>query len=90
VKYFTYLGSIIANNARCTHENKSRIAIAEAAFNYKTLFTSKRDLILRTKIRETNNLISVLVLFQSKRALLKSQIYSRGVRACRRQFMMQL
>jgi hypothetical protein len=32
VEYFTYLGNIIANNARCIHENKSRIATAEADF----------------------------------------------------------
>jgi len=50
VDYFTYLGSTTANNARCTHENKSRIAMAEAAFNLKTLFTNKLDLILRNII----------------------------------------
>jgi hypothetical protein len=31
VEYFTYLGSIIANTARCTYENKTRIAMAEAS-----------------------------------------------------------
>ena len=35
VEYFTYLGNIIAYNARCIHENKSRIDTTEAAFNWK-------------------------------------------------------
>jgi hypothetical protein len=44
VEYFNYLGSLITNGARCTHEIKSRIALAKAAFNKKkTLFTSKLD-----------------------------------------------
>jgi hypothetical protein len=43
VEYFSYLGNIITNDARCTHEMKSRIAMAKAAFNKKTLFTSKLD-----------------------------------------------
>jgi hypothetical protein len=51
VEYFNYLGSIIANDARCTRGIKSRIAMAKAAFNKKkTLFTSKLDLILRKKL----------------------------------------
>jgi hypothetical protein len=48
VEYFSYLGSMITNDARCTREIKSRIAIAKAAFNKKKkLFTSKLDLNLR-------------------------------------------
>jgi hypothetical protein len=46
VDYFTYLGSIITNDARCTREIKSIIVMAKAAFNKKkNLFTSKLDLI---------------------------------------------
>jgi hypothetical protein len=44
VEYFNYLGSMITNDARCTREIKSRIAMAKAAFNKKkTLFSSKLD-----------------------------------------------
>jgi hypothetical protein len=51
VEYFKYLGGMITNNARCTHEIKSRIAMAKAAFNKKkVLFTSKLDLNLRKKL----------------------------------------
>jgi hypothetical protein len=39
---------VITNDARCTREIKSRIAMAKAEFNKKkTLFTSKLDLNLR-------------------------------------------
>ena len=41
VEYFSYVGSAITNDARCTREIKSRIAIRKATFNKKTLFTSK-------------------------------------------------
>jgi hypothetical protein len=42
VKYFNYSGSMITNDARCTHEIKSRIAMGKAPFNKeKILFTSK-------------------------------------------------
>jgi hypothetical protein len=40
-KYFNYLGSTIINYVRCTPEIKSRIAVAEAEFNRKVLFTCK-------------------------------------------------
>jgi hypothetical protein len=51
VEYFNYLGSIITNDARCTRENKSRIAMAKTAFNKKkNLFTSKLELNLRKKL----------------------------------------
>ena len=43
----TNLGSLITNDVRCTREIKSRIAMAKAAFNKKTLFASKLDLNLR-------------------------------------------
>ena len=38
VEYFSYLGSMITNGARCTREIKSRIAIAKATFNSKKTF----------------------------------------------------
>jgi hypothetical protein len=51
VEYFNYFGSMITNDARCTREIKSRIAMAKAAFNKKkTLFTSKLDLNFRKKL----------------------------------------
>ena len=39
VDYFCYMGSMIIHDARFTCEIKSRIAVAKAAFNKKTLFT---------------------------------------------------
>jgi hypothetical protein len=51
VEYFNYLGSLVTNDARCTREIKSRIAMLKGAFNKKALFTSKLDLNLR-KIQE--------------------------------------
>ena len=50
VKYFSYLGSRITNDARWTHEIKSRIVMAKAAFNKKTLLINKLDLCLRKKL----------------------------------------
>jgi hypothetical protein len=46
VEYFNYLGSTITNDTTCrpTPEIKSRIAMANSAFNKKTLFTWKFDL----------------------------------------------
>jgi hypothetical protein len=44
VEEFNYLGSMIKYDARCTREIKARIAMAKAAFNKKTLFTSKFEL----------------------------------------------
>ena len=41
---------MLTNDGRCTHEIKSRIAMAKAAFSMKTLFTSKLDLNLRKKL----------------------------------------
>jgi hypothetical protein len=38
VEYFTYLGSMITNDARCTCEIKSRIAMTKAAFHKKKTF----------------------------------------------------
>jgi hypothetical protein len=35
VEYFNYLGSMVTNDARCTREIKSKIAMAKAAFNKK-------------------------------------------------------
>jgi len=51
VESFKYFGSMLTNDGRCTCEIKCRIAIAKAAFNKKrTLFTSRLDLKLRTKL----------------------------------------
>ena len=51
VECFKYLGGILTNDARCTCEIKSRIAMAKAAFNKKrTLFTSKLDVNLRKEL----------------------------------------
>jgi hypothetical protein len=42
---------MVTNDAKCTHDIKSRIAMAKAAFNKKkALFTSKLDLNLRKKL----------------------------------------
>jgi hypothetical protein len=50
VEHFNYLGSMI-NYERCTWKIKSRIAMAEAAFNKKkTLFTHKIHFNLRKKL----------------------------------------
>ena len=50
VEYLKYLGSMLTNDGRCTCEIKSRIVMAKAAFNKKTLFTNKLDLNLRKKL----------------------------------------
>jgi len=48
---YSYLGSMLTNDGRCTCEIKSRIAMAKAAFNKKkNLFTSTLDLNLRKKL----------------------------------------
>ena len=47
VEYFNSLGSLITSDASCTHKMKTRIAMAKAAFNKETLFTSKLDINLR-------------------------------------------
>jgi len=53
VESFTYLGSMLTNDGRCTCEIKSRIAMAKAAFNKKrALFTSTLDLELRKKLEK--------------------------------------
>jgi hypothetical protein len=51
VESFTYFGSILTNDKRCTCEIRCRIAMAKAAFNKKrALFTSTWDLELRKKL----------------------------------------
>jgi hypothetical protein len=53
VEYFNCLGSMITNDAGCTREFKSRIAMAKEAFNkMKALFTRKLDLNLRKTLVE--------------------------------------
>jgi hypothetical protein len=37
-EYFKYFDSMITNDARCTREIKSRIAMTEATFNKTRLF----------------------------------------------------
>jgi hypothetical protein len=50
VEYFSYLGSVVTNGARLSHESKSKVAMEKAAFNRKnSLFISKLDLNLRNK-----------------------------------------
>jgi hypothetical protein len=39
VEYFNCLCSVITNDARCTRDIKSRIAIAKAAFNKKKILS---------------------------------------------------
>ena len=51
MEYIIYFGRMITNNARCTRQIKSRIAIAKAALNRKvSLFTRKLALNLRQKL----------------------------------------
>jgi hypothetical protein len=51
VEYFSYLGSVIRNDARCTRGIKSSIVTAKSAFSKKkTHFTSKLGLNLRKKL----------------------------------------
>jgi hypothetical protein len=50
VEYFNYLNSLIASDARCKRETKSRISMAKATLNNKKdLFTRKLDLHLGKK-----------------------------------------
>ena len=50
-EYFNYLGSTITNYAICTEKIKSRIAMAKTEFHKTILFTSKRDLTLKRKLK---------------------------------------
>jgi hypothetical protein len=51
VEYFSYLGTMITNDASCISEIKSRIGIAKTAFNNNNnLFVSQLDLNLRKKL----------------------------------------
>jgi hypothetical protein len=51
VEYFSYLGTMITNDASCMREIKSRIAMAKTAFNKrKNLFVSQLDKNLRNKL----------------------------------------
>jgi hypothetical protein len=50
MEYLNYLSGMITNDARCTREIKSRIAMTKAAFNkQKILFTGQLGLNLRKK-----------------------------------------
>jgi hypothetical protein len=60
-----YLGSMITNDARCTREITSSIAMAKAAFSKtKSLFTRKMDLNLRNKL--VNCYIWSIVLYDAE------------------------
>jgi hypothetical protein len=50
VDYFDCLGSMIADDAQCICQVKSRIAMVKAAFKKMSLFTSRLDLNLRRKL----------------------------------------
>jgi hypothetical protein len=50
VEYSNYVGSMMTNDASCTREIKSRIAIGKAAFDKKTLVTSKLNFNLRKEL----------------------------------------
>ena len=51
LKYFNHFGSMMTNDAKCTREIKSRIAMAKEAFNrIRTIFTSISDLNVRKKL----------------------------------------
>jgi hypothetical protein len=55
MEYFKYLGSMITNDARCTCEIKSKIAMAKDAFSKKkTPSTSKPYLDLKKKLQVVN------------------------------------
>jgi hypothetical protein len=43
VEYCSYLGSMVADDARCSREIKSRIATAKAAFNKRGISPAKTN-----------------------------------------------
>jgi hypothetical protein len=51
MEYFNYLGSMIANVAICIQKIKSRNGIAKTEFHRVFLFTSRRDLKLKKKLK---------------------------------------
>jgi hypothetical protein len=58
--YFNYLGSMITNDARCTREIKSNIAMAKVAFNKKTFhqkIRQKRKVETGTLLRLEHSLV---------------------------------
>ena len=51
LEYFSYVGSMITYDARCTWEIKSKTVMKKAAFDKKkNLFTGKLDINLRKKL----------------------------------------
>jgi hypothetical protein len=47
MEYINELGSVVTHDTHCTHEIKSRIAMAEAAFSWKKIvFMSKLELLM--------------------------------------------
>jgi hypothetical protein len=51
-EYFSYLGSLIANDVRYSRKIKFKITMAKAAFKKNNLFTIKLDLNLRKKLNK--------------------------------------
>ena len=65
VEYFNYWGGLIASDARCTHEIKSRIVMEKAAFNKKeTLVDQQLDSNLSTRL--TKGYIWSITLYDAK------------------------
>ena len=50
VEYFNYLGGMITHDARCTCENKSRVAMDKEVQKKKSLFTNKLNLYLSKEL----------------------------------------
>ena len=50
VEYFNYVDNMITDDANCTHEVKSRSAMAKGELNKKTVFFSNLFLDLRKKL----------------------------------------
>jgi hypothetical protein len=60
VVHFSYVVSKVTNDARCSREIKTRIAMAKAAFNKKNIFTSKLLSNLKKKLAKCYILSIVL------------------------------
>jgi hypothetical protein len=57
VEYFNYLGIMITNDARFTHEIKYRIANAKAAFSKKKTFHQQIGLTFKEATNEVLQLV---------------------------------
>jgi hypothetical protein len=56
ILYFKYLGSIKTNEARCTRQIKSRIAVEKSELNKNQTFHQQIGLILEEETSEVLNL----------------------------------